>query len=72
MLKHLTRSRLIQLWAAVVLLATAVNTTFGTIPSVGTAILLVALSLAPAAIIMLLWPGVQAETVGDVIRGKRR
>ena len=72
MLKHLTRSRLIQGWAAAVLIATAVSATFGTIPSVGTAILLLALTLAPAAIILLLWPGVQPQTVGEVIRDERR
>lgn len=72
MLKHLTRLRLIQLWTAAVLVAMAVNSSFGTIPSVGTAMLLIALSLTPAAIIMLLWPRVQPQTVDPgTCRGRK-
>jgi hypothetical protein len=72
MLKYLTRLRLVQLWTAAVLVATAVSATFGTIPSVGTAMLLMALSLAPAAIIMLLWPRAQPQTVDHVTRRSRQ
>lgn len=71
MMKDLTRLRLIQLWTAAVLLATAVSAAFGTIPSVGTAMLLIALSLAPAAIIML-WPRVQPQTVDPGTRRGRK
>jgi hypothetical protein len=72
MLKYLTRLRLVQLWTAAVLVATAVSATFGTIPSVGTAMLLIALSLAPATIIMLLWPRVQPQPVDHVTRRSRK
>jgi hypothetical protein len=72
MLKDLTRSKLIQIWfVAVALLGTAIIS-FGAAMTVGTAALLLALSLVPPAIVLLLWPRVEPLTAAEVLRGDQR
>lgn len=71
MLKNLTRTRLIQIWFALVVTLAAFSAAFGSPPSLGTATALIGLSLVPAGIIMMLWPGLQTPTAAEVIRGER-
>jgi hypothetical protein len=72
MLKDMTRSRLIQIWFAAVVLVVAAGIAFGASVTIGTGAMLLALSLVPPFIVLLLWPGVQPPTAGDVIRGVDR
>lgn len=72
MLKHMTRSRLIQAWFAAVLLIAVVGAAFGVAMTVSTGAMLLALSLVPPAIVLLLWPGIQPLTASEVIRGVTR
>jgi hypothetical protein len=72
MLIDVTRSRSIQVWFAAVALIVAAGVVLGASMTVGTAAVLMALCLAPPAIILMLWPGVQSTTVADVIHGADR
>ena len=67
MLKDMTRSRVIQVWFAAVALVVVVSVAFGAAVTVGTGALLLALSLVPPAIVLLLWPGVQPPTAAEVL-----
>ena len=69
-LRHVTRSRLIQIWLAAAALAIVAALGLGATMTVSTALLLLALALAPVVILLMLWPGVQAPSAGDVIRGQ--
>ena len=44
----------------------------GVTVTIGTAAILVALSLVPQAIVLALWPGVQPMTAADVLYGRER
>ena len=68
MLKNMTRSRLIQVWFAAVALVAAASLASGATLTVGTGALLLALSLVPPAIVLLLWPAVRQQTVAEVIQ----
>jgi hypothetical protein len=72
MFKDLTRSKLIQIWFAAVVLFVVAGFAVGASVNFGTGAMLLALSLVPPAIVLLLWPGVQPPTAGDVIRGADR
>jgi len=72
MLKNVTRSRLIQVWLAAVVLMVAVGVGSGVSVTVVTGAALLTLSLVPAAIVLLLWPGIQPQTAADVLRGENR
>jgi len=72
MLKDMTRSRLIQVWFAAVLLVAVAGMAFGMSVTASTGALLLAMSLVPPAVMLLLWPGVQSRTVGDVLRDTDR
>jgi hypothetical protein len=72
MLKDMTRLRLIQVWFAAVLLVVVAGIAFGTSVTVSTGAMLLALSLAPPAIVLLLWPGIQSRTAADVLHGSDR
>lgn len=71
MLKHVTRMRLIQIWFAVVALASTLSAVLGGVPTIGTGIVLLGLSIVPAAMVLMLWPGAQPLTAAEVIRGGR-
>jgi hypothetical protein len=45
---------------------------FGAAVTVGTGAMLLALSLVPPAIVLLLWPRVQPLTAADVLHGRDR
>jgi hypothetical protein len=68
----MTRSKVIQGWFATVALLAAAAMAFGANITLGTGLILLALSLVPPAIVLLLWPGVQPPTAGDVLRGTDR
>jgi hypothetical protein len=72
MLKDTTRSRVIQIWFAAVVLVVVAGIALGASVTIGTGAMLLALTLVPPAIVLLLWPGVQPPTAGDVIRGVDR
>ena len=72
MLENVTRSTLIQGWFAAVVLVAVSVIVLGTQVTFGTAGLLLALSLVPPAIVLMLWPGPQAKTAADVLRDPER
>jgi hypothetical protein len=71
-LKNMTRSKSIQIWFALVTLGVVAGVAFGAAVTVGTAVMLFALSLVPPVIVLLLWPGVQPVTATEVLRGTDR
>ena len=70
MLKRMTRSRVIQVWFAAVSLIVVAGLAMGASVTVETGVLLSALCLVPPVIVLMLWPGVQAPTAGDVLRSR--
>lgn len=72
MLNDMTRSRLIQVWCAAVALVVVAGVAFGAAVTVSSGAMLLALSLVPPAIVLLLWPGVQSLTAADVLHGRDR
>ena len=72
MLKDMTRSRLIQIWFAAIALVVVAGVAFGAAVTVGTGAVLLALCLVPPLIVLMLWPGVQAPTVAEVLHGADR
>lgn len=72
MFRNMTRRTAIQVWFAAVALVAVAAVAFGVQMNVGTAGMLVALSLVPPIIAFLLWPGGESLTAGDVIRGTDR
>ena len=72
MVKDLTRAKLIQIWFAVVIVAIAFGVILGAKFTTGTVVTVLALCLAPPAMVLLLWPGVQPPTAAEVIRGVDR
>ena len=72
MLKNMTRSRVIQVWFAAVALVVGAAMALGAEVTVGTGGMLLALTLVPAAIALLLWPVAQPLTAADVLRGTDR
>jgi hypothetical protein len=73
MLKHITRSRMIQVWFAAVALVVAAGIAAGAAMTMGTGAMLAALCLVPPAMILMLWPGVEPPTIAEVLHdGERR
>jgi hypothetical protein len=72
MRKEITRSKLIQVWFAAVGIVVAAGMAFGASVTVGTGTMLLALCLAPPAIVLLLWPAAQSRTVAEVLRDVER
>ena len=72
MLNDITRSRVIQVWFAAVVLVVVAAVAFGAAVTVGTGVLLLALCLVPPVIVLVLWPGVQPQTASEVLHGDRR
>lgn len=70
MTTNITRARVIQLWCGLVAVLCVAWLSLDTGIGAGTAALLFALSLGPPAMALMLWPGPQALTAGDVLRGK--
>ena len=72
MLSNITRTRVIRVWLAAVALAVVAAVALGADVTVGTAGVLLTLSLVPSLLVFLLWPEAQSLTAGDVIRGTDR
>ena len=68
----MTRSKWIQLWFATISLVVVAAVALGLTVTIGTALILIGLSLVPPAILLVLWPGVQAATAADVLYGRDR
>jgi len=67
-----TGSSLIQSRFAAVSLVVAAAVAFGAAVTIGTGAMLLALSLVPLAIVLLLWPEVKGPAVADVLHGADR
>jgi len=72
MLKDLTRSKLIQIWFAAVVLVAAAGVAMGATVTLGTGALLAAACLVPPAVVFMLWPVAEPPTVRDVLRSDDR
>jgi hypothetical protein len=72
MLRNMTRSKVIQVWFAIVALVIAAAIALGASVTVGTGVMLLALCLVPPAIVLVLWPGVQPPTVAEMLRDVER
>lgn len=70
--ENMNRSKVIQVWFGAVALIIAAAVAFGVSMTVGTAVMLLALTLVPPGIVLLLWPRPQPLSVGEVLRGDRR
>ena len=67
MLKAMTRTRAIQLWFSAVAVAAICSAVLGASVTASTAAMLLALCFVPPAIMLLLWPGIQPQTVAEVL-----
>jgi hypothetical protein len=56
MLKDMTRARLIQVWFTAVVLVAVAAVAIGASVTIGTGVLLLAMSLVPPGITLMLWP----------------
>ena len=72
MFNDITRSRLLQIWFASVALIAVAGFALGASVTLGTGAILLALCLVPPAIIMKLWPGVQPQTIAQVLHDTER
>jgi hypothetical protein len=72
MLRNISRSKVIQVWFAIVALVVAAAIALGASVTVGTGVMLLALCLVPPAIVLVLWPGVQPPTVAEMLRDVER
>jgi hypothetical protein len=72
MLKEMTRSRAIQSWFTAVTLIAITSIALGASITVSTGAFLLALSVVPPTIVLLLWPGPQPATAADVLYGSDR
>jgi len=68
-MKHVTRSGVIQVWFGAVVLTAIVCLAVGVSMTIGTGSMLLIMSLVPPGVLLLLWPGIQPPTIGDVLRG---
>jgi hypothetical protein len=72
MMKHVSRSVVIQVWFGALVLIVVVCAAFGVSITLGTGAMLLIMSLVPPAVLLLLWPGIQPPTIGDVLRGSEQ
>jgi hypothetical protein len=56
------------MWCAAVALIVVAALALGVSVTIGTATMLLALCLVPPAMVLMLWPGVQPQTVAEVLR----
>jgi hypothetical protein len=71
MLKDVTRSKVLQVWFTAVVLMAVAAFALGVTVTLGTGALLVAFSLVPPAVVLMLWHRAPPPTVGEVLRGGR-
>ena len=67
-IRQLTRSNVILIWFAVVLLIAVAAIALGVAMTIGTAALLLAICLVPPAVVLMLWPSDNALTMAEAIR----
>jgi hypothetical protein len=67
MSKNTSRSKLIQIWFGAVALVVVAGIALGTAVSIGTGALLLAMSLVPPLLVVMLWPTGGPPTVAEVI-----
>jgi hypothetical protein len=72
MLNSLTRMRVIQLWFVAVAIAIVGGVAFGVAVTASTAVLLVAGSLVPPAILLVMWRDAPPPTAAEVIHAAER
>jgi hypothetical protein len=72
MLRDMARSRLIQSWFAVVALGVVASAALGAAVTVRGGALLLALSVIPPLITLMLWPDPQPATASEVLYGTDR
>ena len=72
MMKKVTRSRAVQVWFGAVALIAVACVALGVSVTLATGAMLLVMSLVPPAVMLLLWPGVQPPTIGEVLRGSER
>ena len=68
---RVTRSKVIQVWFAAVLLVAVAGFALGFTVTMGTAALLLAMCLVPPAVVLMLWPSDNASTLAESIRDAR-
>ena len=68
----LTRARVIQGWFAGVTFIIVACIAFDVASTLAAIVTLLAVSLVPPIILLMLWPGVQAPTAHDVLHGARQ
>src|SRR5579872_2726897 len=66
MLKEMTRSRVIQSWFVALTLVAVASIALGASVTLSTGAILLALSVVPPTIVLMLWPGPQPATAADV------
>jgi hypothetical protein len=67
-IRRITRSNVIRIWFAVVLLVVVAAIALGPAVTIGTAALLLAMCLVPPAVVLMLWPSDDALTMAEAIR----
>jgi len=67
MLKHMTRTKLIVIWFAAVALVVVSMIAFGVAMTIGTGALLLAMSLVPPLLVVMLWPTGGPPTIAEVL-----
>ena len=72
MFNNMTRSRLLQIWFTSVALIAVAGFALGASVTISTGAILLALCLVPPAIIMKLWPGVEPQTIAQVLHNTER
>ena len=70
MIQNMTRAKAIKAWFAAVALLLVMAIAFGVDVTAGTAALLLALCVVPPIIVLMIWPGVEPPTAGDVVHGR--
>ena len=72
MVNEMTRSRVIQSWFVAVTLVAVASIAVGASVTLSTGAILLALSVVPPTIVLMLWPGPQPATAADVLYGSDR
>lgn len=72
MVNAMTRSRVIQSWFVAVTLVAVASIAMGASVTLSTGAILLALSVVPPTIVLMLWPGPQPPTAADVLYGSDR
>ena len=67
MLKEMTRSRVIEVWCAAVTLVVVAGIALGGSVTVRTGAVLLAMSLVPPVIVLMLWPAPQPRTTAEML-----